>query len=734
MNQSAPSSIPGLDSAAPTPTARRAAALAFPAALAGIWIVMAVLIRPVGDFPLNDDWSYGKIVRTLVETGRLEYTPWVSMALLTQVLWAALFCLPFGFSHTALRFSTLTLGLAGILGTYCLLRECRLRRSTAFLGALTVAVNPVFFNLSATFMTDVPFFAFAVLSAWLLARALRRGNVPLAAGGIALACCATLIREVGMIIPFAFALAWTFGLRIGDWGLRISKSPIPNSQSAIRNPQSEIEKSPIPNPQSSIPNPRSEIEQSAIRNPQSEIEKSPIPNPQSSIPNPRSEIEQSAIRNPQSEIEQSAIRNPQSAIPMAVVACAVLFPLACHLVFHAWLVHQGLPALYNQPRDRLLESLTSPRAPLVAAKWSMIQTVTVGFYLLPFLVARIPHVFSRRRTDAPKKEMLNDECGMMNNGLPDRGTNPVHHSSFCIHRFLSVGFWAVLLGVAVLAGSRRGVPISIKPGNILYDFGLGPGLLRDIYCLGLPHLPTAPKLLWLAATVAAVGAAAVLVQAVLSAAWTIWKNRNDGAERGIPLFLLTASAGFFLPFALGPVEFDRYYLMQLPLLLCIVGLTSPDAEAVGCRLEAVGKNRNLCGTHGLQPKAYSLQPTAYSLSTVAAALLFLLYGLFSVAGMRDCLEWNRVKWKALEDLTQVERISPREIDGGFEFNGLHTYDPKTCPTDPRLWMKDDTPYVVAFGPIPGYEEWKRYPYRRLLPPREDHILILRRANGRMNEE
>jgi hypothetical protein len=571
---------------------------------------MAVLIRPVGDFPLNDDWSYGKIVRTLVETGRLEYTPWVSMALLTQILWGALFCLPFGFSHTALRFSTLTLGLAGVLGTYALLRECRMRRSTAFLGALTVAVNPVYFNLAATFMTDVPFFAFAVLSAWLLVRALRRGSVPLAVGGIALACGATLIREVGMIIPFAFALAWTFGLRIGDCGLRISKSPIPNSQSSI------------PNPQPSIPN-----SQFSILNSQSSI-----PNSQSSIPNP-----QPSIPNPQSGIEKSPIRNPQSAIPrLAVAACAVLFPLACHLVFHAWLVHQGLPALYNLPRDRLLESLRSPRAPLVAAKWSMIQTVTVAFYLLPFLVARIPHVFGRRRGDEPEKEMTNDECRMMNNGLPDRGTNHVHHSSFCIHRFLSVGFWVVLLGVAVVAGSRRGVPINIKPGNILYDFGLGPGLLRDIYCLGLPHLPTAPKLLWLAATVAAVGAAAVLVQAVLSAAWTIWKNRSDGAGRGIPLFLLAASAGFFLPFAVGPVGFDRYYLMQLPLLLCIVGLAFPD---------------------GPMPPASSLKPKAYSLAVVAA-LLFLLYGLFSVAGTRDYLAWNRVKWKALGDLTQTEKIPP----------------------------------------------------------------------------
>jgi hypothetical protein len=676
MNQSTPSSIPGHDSAAPTPTARRKAALAFPAALAGIWIVMAVLIRPVGDFPLNDDWSYGKIVRTLVETGRLEYTPWVSMALLTQVLWAALFCLPFGFSHTALRFSTLTLGLAGILGTYCLLRECRLRRSTAFLGALTVAVNPVFFNLSATFMTDVPFFAFAVLSAWLLARALRRGSFPLAAGGIALACCATLIREVGMIIPFAFALAWAFGLRIADCGLRISKSPIPNSQSSIRNPKSEIEKSPI-------------------RNPQSRIEKSPIPNPQSPIPK------------------------------LEVAACAVLFPLACHLVFHAWLVHQGLPALYDLPRNKILESLGNPKGHLLAAQWSLTQTLTVGFYLLPFLVARIPHVLGRRRMDAMEKMAATKNGGSNHSALKtqdsalktqDSALKTQHsalktqHSALSTQHsaLLAVGVWAALLAGAVALGGRRGYPISIRPGNILYDLGLGPGLLRDVYCLELPHLPTAPGLLWRVAKLAAVAGAAVLVVAVLRALGMAWRDRISG-KSGLLVFLLAASAGFFLPFAVGKA-FDRYYLMQLPLLMGIVGLVFPESGPAQ-DLSKVGQASRL----------------SLSGSTVAAALLFLLYGLFSVAGTRDCLEWNRVKWKALEDLTQVEKISPREIDGGFEFNGLHTYDPKTCPTDPRLWMKDDTPYVLAFGPIPGYEEWKRYPYRRLLPPREDHILILRRA-------
>jgi hypothetical protein len=33
-----------------------------------------------------------------------------------QIVWGALFCFPFGFSYTALRISTLTLGLVGVTG------------------------------------------------------------------------------------------------------------------------------------------------------------------------------------------------------------------------------------------------------------------------------------------------------------------------------------------------------------------------------------------------------------------------------------------------------------------------------------------------------------------------------------------------------------------------------------------------------------------------------------------
>src|SRR5271157_3667611 len=80
------------------------------AMLVTIWGLVVLAIDPVGDFPLNDDWSYGLAVKYLVVDGHLRFTDWLSVPLITQVLWGALFTLPLGFSFTALRFSTLVLG------------------------------------------------------------------------------------------------------------------------------------------------------------------------------------------------------------------------------------------------------------------------------------------------------------------------------------------------------------------------------------------------------------------------------------------------------------------------------------------------------------------------------------------------------------------------------------------------------------------------------------------------
>src|SRR5437868_2748320 len=79
--------------------------------LGALWMTMTAFVAPSGDFPLNDDWIYALGVKSILETGRFEL-PIESVAnVFVQAYWGATFCLPFGFSFTALRFSTLTLGV-----------------------------------------------------------------------------------------------------------------------------------------------------------------------------------------------------------------------------------------------------------------------------------------------------------------------------------------------------------------------------------------------------------------------------------------------------------------------------------------------------------------------------------------------------------------------------------------------------------------------------------------------
>jgi 4-amino-4-deoxy-L-arabinose transferase-like glycosyltransferase len=173
-----------------------------------VWISAAILVNPIGEFPLNDDWAYASAVRTLVETGELHITGWAAANLIGQIAWGALFCLPFGFSFTALRLSTLVLGGFGVLATYGLLREAQAAPKLSLFGSLVLGFSPVYFALSFTFMTDVPFAAFAAISSWLLLRGLRRDAWTEMTAGLLFAGLAILIRQVGLAIPIAFSAAY----------------------------------------------------------------------------------------------------------------------------------------------------------------------------------------------------------------------------------------------------------------------------------------------------------------------------------------------------------------------------------------------------------------------------------------------------------------------------------------------------------------------------------------------
>ncbi|MFH1689919.1 MAG: glycosyltransferase family 39 protein [Candidatus Eisenbacteria bacterium] len=546
--------------------------------LALTWLVIVSLTGPLGDFPLNDDWSYGLAVRSLVETGSLQFTGWVSMPLVAQVAWGYLFCLPSGFSFTALRLSTLTLGLVGVLFSYALLREARAAASIAFLGALVVAVNPLYVLLSHTFMTDVPFFSFAVASIFFLARGLRSRSRRDHAVGLALAVVATLVRQVGIVIPVAFAGAYLVRAK-GD-----------------------------------------------------------------------------ALR------WRSILR---AALPTLTV-------FGILVLYRIWLTaHVGLPALYDARSKALAFALVARSLPklVASAAWGVyIASVYLGLFLLPFSVVVILQ----------------------------RGRDCSGHRA----RFLILALGLAVAGVALAVFRGEFMPLA---GNILYNLGLGPPTLRDVYILKLNHLPSVPGVVWVTLTVLAIMSVAALMSHVVlrrNAASRCRGSLHDAQRHWFSVFALVAGVVYLVPVAVAGF-FDRYLIFLVPLVLAAVSRTT---HVRGTRPGA------LCVSVGV---------------TVA-----LVFGAFSVAGTHDYLSWNRARWEAIDHLTENVGIDPSEMDGGFEFNGYYLYDEdyEPRPDASWWWVYGDT-YVLAFGAMDGYDVAGSYSFRRWLPVGEGRVLILRKAIG-----
>ena len=181
------------------------------AILATCWIVATLLVDPRADVPLIDDWVYALSVERLLLGKGFSVASFSSTFPPAQIAWGTLFAGFGGFSYTALRLSTLALALLGTLAFHGMLRALGCAAVPALIGALTLAVYPVAFVLSFTFMTDVPMLAAMLVSLWALVRGLGADGVDAhgtrwVALGLAAALVAFLVRPVAVAIPAAVLL------------------------------------------------------------------------------------------------------------------------------------------------------------------------------------------------------------------------------------------------------------------------------------------------------------------------------------------------------------------------------------------------------------------------------------------------------------------------------------------------------------------------------------------------
>ncbi|MBN1424432.1 glycosyltransferase family 39 protein, partial [Candidatus Fermentibacteria bacterium] len=176
--------------------------------LIGVASVMAFLINPRGEFPLNDDWLYARVVQQFLDTGRLMRPPLAAVSLVAQTLWGATCSAVFGFSHTTLRLSSVLLYLLAALATAGAVAR-RAKTSHAAFAGLLILLSPLGLVSAFSFMPE-PALAAAV-AITVLACVLWEEQQTASRGiGLALAAaCAYLVHPVAVVMPlWVLVRAW----------------------------------------------------------------------------------------------------------------------------------------------------------------------------------------------------------------------------------------------------------------------------------------------------------------------------------------------------------------------------------------------------------------------------------------------------------------------------------------------------------------------------------------------
>ncbi len=238
-------------------------------------------------------------------------------------------------------------------------------------------------------------------------------------------------------------------------------------------------------------------------------------------------------------------------------------------------------------------------------------------------------------------------------------------------------------------------------GNIMHTYGIGPQTLKGMLDIVNPNpdFPVAPlkilqSMAFLGGVMLALNLGSVCINLVKS-----FREKNLTGKFFVQLFIVLAFLGYALLLFIPDFFFDRYLLPFIPLSALLI-------------IANVGDN-------------IKIKAPVY----ISGCVIALLIGCAGAAMTHDYFAWNRTRWSATDYLMKDLKISPHNIDGGYEFNGWLL--DKNFPPDPKSpnrswWSVDDDEYIVAFHNFDGYTIFKEYPYQNYLPYETKKIFVLHR--------
>lgn len=175
-----------------------------------IFFLVELFINPIGEFCLNDDWAYASSVKTLLKQGKFQVGSWPAMTLYAHVLWGFVFSKIFGFSFTILRVSILFLSFITLCITENFFFRLTKNKTYSFTISILFLFNPLFLSLSNSFMTDISFFSFFLMSIYFFHQFYSLKKMKFLIIGFGVSLIAIFIRQLGIILPLSFLLVSFF--------------------------------------------------------------------------------------------------------------------------------------------------------------------------------------------------------------------------------------------------------------------------------------------------------------------------------------------------------------------------------------------------------------------------------------------------------------------------------------------------------------------------------------------
>lgn len=269
----------------------------------------------------------------------------------------------------------------------------------------------------------------------------------------------------------------------------------------------------------------------------------------------------------------------------------------------------------------------------------------------------------------------------------------------------AAAFWpaSAVLGAALFAVMVYKRDILPPMGSVLIPSGIGPLYLHDVLLLHKNEPEVAGAgVFWTLLTAAGTWATVVLglfsaqlVLRLLRAVRSIQVAADEWPRVLLLTFVIGNVAAVLLATLLGPV-FDRY-LLPTVLPLCaflLVSVRPRDHISVGRGLLAA--------------------------SALAAC------AVLSVLACHDYFTLSRARSEATNQLER-DGIPPSLIDGGYEYSGMRLFElGRKAPLDKSWWWIVDDQYMIALGPVPGYDIMRAVSFTRWLWPGHGTVKVLQR--------